>query len=238
MDICEAFLNTYKELEEVLCTKYGQKSSTVHRYASAEGSKYAEELDLFREMRNLLSHHARVNGEPPILPSEGALKKLSEILEYAKNPPMAMSAATPTKSLCTADLQSSVRELIELMEERGYSHIPVLNSNGILTGVFSTGTLFAFSRAYPSRSIDGVCLSHIKDLLPPQRHTTEKFEFCSSAASLYELKSRFALSGPNHRRVAAIFITTNGKESGRLLGMITPWDLIRSEKDENRAEPF
>lgn len=236
MDVCEAFLNTYKELEEVLCTKYSQKSATVYRYAAEEGSKYAEELELFREMRNLLSHHANVNGEPPILPSNGSLEKLKEILEFAKNPPIALSAATPAKDLCTATVSTCAKELISLMEERGYSHIPVLNSNGVMTGVFSVGTLFAFSKAYPSRSIDGVCLSDIKELLPPHSHTTEKFVFCTSDASLYELKNHFAYTGPSHRRVAAIFVTTNGKESGRLLGMITPWDLIRAEGDKTSEQ--
>ena len=81
MDICESFLNAYRDLEEVLAVKYGQRAGTVQMFASGEGAKYFEELNLFREMRNLLSHHGRIDGSPVVLPSEQALEKLLEILD-------------------------------------------------------------------------------------------------------------------------------------------------------------
>ena len=56
MDICESFLNAYRDLEEVLAVKYGQRAGTVQLFASGEGARYFEELNLFREMRNHFSH--------------------------------------------------------------------------------------------------------------------------------------------------------------------------------------
>ena len=229
MDICESFLNAYRNLEEVLAVKYGQRSGTVQLYASKDGAKYFEELNLFREMRNLLSHHGRIDGSPVVLPSEQALAKLLEILEYAKNPPMALSLATPAENLCLARLSDDVLKIIDIMGKRGYSHIPVLTKNKGVFGVFSVGTLFSYAKSNPQGAITGMTLRDMSNYLPPEKHTTEKFAFASPEATLHDIKALFRISGPNHRRVVAVFVTEDGRQSSRLLGMITPWDVFKSE---------
>jgi len=231
MDTCEAFLNAYRDLEEVLAVKYGQKAGTVQLFASREGAKYFEELNLFREMRNLLSHHGRVDGEHAVLPSEASLKKLLEILDFAKNPPMALSVATPRSSLLSATFNDNLDRLLRIMEKRGYSHIPVLNARGSLFGVFSVGTLFAFARANPKSAVYGLSIKDLSAFLPPEKHTTENFAFVTPDATLYDLKQLFSLAGPYHRRIVAVFVTKNGTKSSELLGMITPWDVFKSEND-------
>ena len=229
MDICESFLNAYRDLEEVLGVKYGQKLGTVQLYASGEGAKYFEELNLFREMRNLLSHHGRIDGSTVVLPSEQALAKLLEILEYAKNPPMALSLATPTEKLCCARLSDDLSRIIETMEKRGYSHIPVLTKNKGVFGVFSVGTLFSYAKNSPSAPIKGLTLRDLSEYLPPEKHTTEKFAFVAPDATLHDIKELFRIPGPNHRRVVAVFVTEDARQSSRLLGMITPWDVFKAE---------
>ncbi|MBQ2730329.1 MAG: CBS domain-containing protein [Clostridia bacterium] len=230
MDTCEAFLNAYRDLEEVLCARYGQKFGTVQIYAAEEGAKYAEELSLFREMRNLLSHHGRIGGEHPVLPSEASLNKLLEILEYAKNPPVAKSLATPRESLCCVSLSGDLKKTVDIMERRGYSHIPVLREGGGLFGVFSVGTLFAFAKANPTRSIEGLKIEDLSDFLPPDKHTTEKFAFAKEESTLHDIKELFKLTGPYHRRVVAVFVTSDGTGAGKLLGMITPWDVFKADE--------
>ena len=180
-------------------------------------------------MRNLLSHHGRIDGSPVVLPSEQALKKLLEILEYAKNPPMALSLATPAEKLCRARLSDELSKILEIMEKRGYSHIPVLTKNKGVFGVFSVGTLFSYARSNPQSAIEGMTLRDMSAYLPPEKHTTEKFAFVSPEASLYDIKELFTVPGPNHRRVAAVFVTEDGRQSSRLLGMITPWDVFKAE---------
>lgn len=232
MDTCEAFLNAYRDLEEVLGVKYGQKSGTVQLFASREGSRYFEELNLFREMRNLLSHHGRVDGQHAVLPSEASLAKLLEILEFAKHPPMALSIATPKDSLMCASFGDSLDRILNVMEKRGYSHIPVLSGKGSLYGVFSVGTLFAFTKANPDRAIKGLTVGDLKEFLPVEKHTTEKFDFVGPEAALWDIKEKFRLTGPYHRRTVALFVTENAVGSGKLLGMITPWDVFRADNEK------
>ena len=84
MDDSERFLNLYRDLEEVLGAKYQMRTGSIQHFAANEGSRWREELNLFREMRNLLSHHGKIDGQPPMLPAISTIKILEEILEYAK----------------------------------------------------------------------------------------------------------------------------------------------------------
>lgn len=65
MDNSERFLNLYRDLEEALGVKYQMRTGAVQHFSAREGSRWSEELNLFREMRNLLSHHGKIGAQPP-----------------------------------------------------------------------------------------------------------------------------------------------------------------------------
>ena len=46
----------------------------------------------------------------------------------------------------------------------------------------------------------------------------------------HKIKELFNHEGPEVRRVAAVFVTQNGKKNTALLGMITPWDIMKISK--------
>ncbi len=227
MDNSERFLNLYRDLEEVLGVKYQMRSGAVQHFGANEGSRWREELNLFREMRNLLSHHGRIGGQPPVLPADSTVKVLEEILEYAKHPPAALTIATLTDNLYCARGGELVTDLLAVMEKRGFSHIPVVNERRHLTGVFSVSSLFAFSRARPDVPAAGLRLQDMAMILPPDKHIMEKFYFVGKEASCYTIRKLFQKKEAGSRRVAAIFVTASGNEISSLMGMITPWDVLR-----------
>lgn len=228
------FLNLYKTLEELLTNKYSNtkrkfSSSVIQFMNDDEGRKYKEELNLFREIRNLLSHHPELDGENAIEPSQSVINTLNEIIYSVENPPMAMTMATLTQNLVKATLSSSVLELTKMMDEKGFSHIPIMESGQILYGVFSVSTLFSYFRKHGSEKIEeDTIVEQFKDFLPIDVHSTEAFKVMSSKSTYYDLKDEFSAAGPKKKRLAAIFITENGARDKPLMGMITPWDLIRN----------
>ncbi len=225
---CEEFLNLYRDLEEHLAAKArGSRAGLVQEFAAREGGRYREELDVFREMRNLLSHHGQIDGEYIVEPSVPAVEKMREIVEYAKNPPAAMQAAVPTSEILCADFDDSVAKLAEIMEKRGFSHVPVIDGRGILAGVFSVGTLFTFLRSGTYKDIRQLKIGDLREVIRPERHSTEQFAFVDRNATCYRIKEIFNHEGPSVRRVAAVFVTQNGKQNSPVLGMITPWDIIK-----------
>lgn len=226
----ELFLNTYRDLEEFLCAKYGMRSGAVQEFAEHEGKKFSEDLYLCRDIRNLLSHHAAVDGSEAVIPSEAVQHRLEEILSFAKDPPKALSVSTRFENLFRADADDKVWHLTETMERRGYSHVPVLDEKQRLTGVFSVSSLFTYAKLHPDFSFKELTVGDMAECLPPDKHITERFCFVGSDAGLGEIRKGFRSNGPASRRVAAVFVTSDGTDKGRVLGMITPWDIIKSDK--------
>ena len=141
MNSAETFLDLYRTLEEDLKEYYaGRKlkySSPVYEYMNTDGRRYYDEIDLCREIRNILSHHPYFDGELPIVPGDKLIETLRKIIYEVENPLTAIKLSTPLEELVTATYGESVSALLFKMEKRGLSHVPVLGERGDLEGVFS-----------------------------------------------------------------------------------------------------
>lgn len=229
----EEFLKLYRVLEDELEQKYAgehrQSTSVVMEYmADVESVPVREQLDLCRGVRNILTHNAEVDGQPVVEPAEGLLASLRHIIEYAKRPPLALEFATPQEQLLWADLGQRVIEVMRAMEKRGFSHVPVLQ-RGELIGVFSMGTVFSYAiRDMGEKGITGE--TRVRDFLPwlpVDKHASEVFDFIDSKATYADVKAAFERIKKRDKRLAALFITQTGDEKEPVLGMITPWDVLR-----------
>lgn len=229
----DEFLNLYKTLEEVLSEKYSDRtrnygSVVVQFMNDAEGRQFKDKLNLCREIRNLLSHHPEVNGESIIEPSQTMIDFLNEVIDYVKRPPLAINYSTPFENLLKASLSNKALTVMKKMEKRGFSHVPVIDDKRFV-GVFSVGTVFVYiSENTPMVNIEEMEIRGFMNYLPVDFHTTERFRFMPKTTTVTEAKTAFEQPHQRSRRLAAIFITDNGTQSGRLLGMITPWDILRS----------
>lgn len=227
----DEFLNLYKTLEELLSKKYSDRtrsygSVVVQFMNDPEGRQFKDKLNLCREIRNLLSHHPEVGGMSIIEPSEAMINILKEVIEYVERPPLAINYATPFEALLKASLNNNVLSVMKKMERRGFSHVPVTESNRFV-GVFSVSTLFMYiSDGFSAENTEQMKIGDFIKYLPPEAHTTERFEFMPKTTSVIQAKTAFEQKTQRSRRLAAIFITDSGGCGGRLLGMITPWDLI------------
>lgn len=230
----DEFLNLYKTLEELLTEKYGKSSrgwgSVVVQFMNdREGEQFKEQLDLCREIRNLLSHHPNINGECIVQPSQVMLDFLNEVIEYVKQPPKAIDFATPFEEILKANLSQKIMPLMKKMERRGFSHVPIIDG-GEFVGVYSVGTLFMYilDNKPLSRDYD-MKIGDFMDYIPLDVHTTERYAFLPKSATVVQAQSMFEQPSKRSKRLAAIFITDTGDKNGRLLGMLTPWDVLRGK---------
>ncbi len=233
----QEFLDLYRQLEELLAVRYRRPdkryASVIMRFMEdpAGGARFREEINLFREIRNLLSHHAKMDGQDVIEPSEAVVASLRSIVAWVEHPPVAMRMATPYERMQCAHEGESVAEVIRRMEKFGYSHIPVLKKR-VLTGVFSAGALLAAVRAGNIDRGATVTIGDIAEYLHIDRHPHETYIFVAKNEGYERIRDAFAASAPNRKRVVAAFVTADGRAEGRVLGMITPWDVIRVQHDE------
>ena len=85
----EAFLQKYRILEGLLEKRYdGEKlsgPSVVMEYIRDEDSEPVRvDLDLLREIRNILSHNACQDGAAVVEPSDEMLERLERIIAYVQ----------------------------------------------------------------------------------------------------------------------------------------------------------
>ena len=229
------FLDLYSELEKLLRNKYGKKdsrySSIVMKYENEEeGRRWRDELEICRETRNLLSHNPRIDGEEFIVPSDGLLEVLRKIVAEVADPPTALSICTPTEKLLLCTGHERVSDVIRAMRAHGYSNVPIL-TGGALGGVFSAGTLLSYLGEEGASFTADTPVSAFARFLAPDAHRSESYAFARPDASYYDLKDLFTPGGPERARLAAIFVTSDGSARGAVLGIITPWDMLRAFPD-------
>ncbi len=223
------FLNLYKMIEDTLEERYDRQgrrySSVIMEFInSPEGEPWREKMDMCREIRNLMTHTADIGGEAVITPAEGVVDILREILEYVKKPPMAIDYATKAAQILKASPMDPALPMMKAMQRRGFSHVPVMQGERMV-GVFSVSTLFSDVISGGRQIDDRTRVKDFSHLLPIENHTFEQFAFISEQATLPEAQAAF--DRRDKKRMAALFVTKGGGKDGLLLGMITPWDVLR-----------
>ncbi len=230
MGRAEDFLERYRILEEELTERYHYDEkfgSPVVRFSMEKEAKpFREKLNLCREIRNFLSHHSELEGEPLVEPSEGIIRFLDEVTQYLRRPPLAISFATLFEDILKAGPKNKAITVMKKMQKQGFSHVPVMDG-GKLMGVFSIGTFFGYALQHNMTCMnDEMLIEDFQELLPIDCHENERFLFLPQTATLFDVKNEFEKRSQRSRRLAVIFLTDNGSVDGRILGMLTPWDVV------------
>lgn len=231
----EQFLREYRRLEGLLEKRYvGRKlssGSVVMEYLRDPDSEPCRtELDLCREIRNLLTHNPEAGGEPVVIPSMAVLESLRGIVEHVQRPRLAAEHGTPGDRILFAHPNDSALDLMRRMARLGYSHVPVRDRTGLL-GVFSAGSLFVF---LGRKGLDGVDddlrVGDLKGALGFNDERSERYQFLPADATLLTVRDAFEKHDERNHRLAAVFVTEDGTPAGRILSMLTPWDVLRDEQ--------
>lgn len=226
----DEFLDLYKTLEEKLKDKgykNGRSSIVMQFISTPEGRRFKEDLNTCREMRNILVHNSDIGDEPPFVPSDSSINALRQIVDYLASPPLALSRAVAGDNLVCAKLSDKVKHVMDKMVKFGFSHIPVLDG-GILYGVFSISTIFSCALKNSGVKInDNTQIKDFEHYLKVENHICEDFIFAPRTTTVFEAEKLLENnSGPSNKRPAAIFITHNGSHNEKILGMLTPWDVL------------
>ena len=235
----ERFLTLYRMLEGLLERRYsGRKptsSSVVIEYLhDADSAPVRADLDMCREIRNLLSHNADDDGKPVVEPSEGVLELLKDIVDYVQRPRLAIDYGTPGEEIMFAHPNDSALDVMRHMMRMGYSHVPVRDRTG-LVGVFSAASLMIHAvKVGFDRLDDDLRIGELKDALHVDDGRTDKYLFMDRNATLTAVREAFETHRERNRRLAVVFITEDGTQNTPVLAMLTPWDLLKVPNDPGR----
>ncbi len=221
-DLCNKF-------EDLVRIKYKVKDEEGAFYILSnqkEYKKFEKDINLIRKIRNLLSHgECKVGGKVAIEINENIIEKLKEIISLLENPPLVTSRYIT--EIFVVDLEEKLENLIKTMNEKKISHVPVLDKDKKLVGVFSENTIF--SKLSEDEIIEIGKEYKVKDYekyIKLENHSSEYFDFIKRNEELASAQNLFNKSIKKDKKLVMLFVTENGKKTEKILGILTPWDLI------------
>jgi len=142
------------------------------------------------------------------------------------NPTTALDISTKLTDIHYATLDSSIENVMKAMIKHGYSHIPVLNKENQLIGVFSENTIFSIYKQDSNLLNSILYLRDIESFLYLDNHQTKCFLLTSKDTLASQIIAKFQKRKENNKRISVIFVTNNGDIKESLIGMITPYDAL------------
>lgn len=231
----ERFLKNYKILEVLLEEYYGMRanshnSSSIIRYYHELRKSYsfrdrerAVKLDTCRTIRNTMAHE---NVNDAITVTDDFVKFLEDEIKLLVDPVTAEQVALNINRAFTCTLEDDARKVMEVMVRRGFSHVPVME-NGNLYGVFSQKIIFQWLYYETATNIKkGAKIKDFAAYLPIKAHTGERYVFVKKDETINEITRMFEESRGHKVKIGLIFVTEHGKKSEKIIGFITPYDLI------------
>ena len=242
----ERFLQKYRILEGLLEKRYeGEKissGSVVMEYLRDDDSQNVRvDLDLLREIRNILSHNAGVDGKAVIEPSDEMLARLDEVIAHVRKPRVAADFGTPADQVLYAHPNDSIVNVMRNMRKNGYSHVPV-EDKGRVVGVFSVKCIFDYLAEEGLDMLnDRARISALGDRIRLDFRKGERYMFASADASIVTVRKAFQRYTERNRRLSAVFVTQSGAADEPLICIITPWDVLSehspAKENENATGP-
>ena len=193
-DSISIFRELCNKFEDLVRIKYKVKDEEGAFYIllnQKEYKKFEKDINLIRKIRNLLSHgECKVEGKTAIEINENIIEKLKEIISLLENPPLVTSRYIT--EMFVVDLEEKLENLIKTMNEKKISHVPVLDKNKKLVGVFSENTIF--SKLSEDEIIEIGKEYKVKDYekyIKLENHSSEYFDFIKRNEELASAQNLF-----------------------------------------------
>lgn len=231
----ELFLQKYRILEGLLEKRYdGHKmssSSVVMEYIrDPDSAPVRVDLDLIREIRNLLTHNADAAGGAVVQPSDAMVRRLEDIIGHVKRARLARDCGTPADKILSAHPNDNIHQVMRNMHKNGYSHVPVKDKRG-LKGIFSIKCLFDY---LASKGLDSLGsnarIADLGEYISIDNRRGERYLFVSEDATLVTVRSAFEDRSEKNNRLRLVFVTKNGSPDEEIICMLSPWDVMSSQK--------
>ncbi|GGA85259.1 CBS domain-containing protein [Ornithinibacillus halotolerans] len=185
--------------------------------------KYKDDLLEFAELRNAIVHN-RMDTELVIAePHDSIVEKIEQIEVEMTKPKF----VTPQfeKKVKTFDMKDTFTQLLDAIQEKGFSKFPVYNGREF-KGLMTENGITKWLAKNKNKN------KHVEDVLIEEILTYQKennYQFISADTSVYEAVEVFKEQIGKGNRIDALLISKNGQIDETLIGIITAWDIMGIE---------
>lgn len=231
MSNSELFLEKYKELEKAVRSTYNLKEYDSISYYLREKSKfkqYAQDISYCQKVRNFLCHETKLEGDFAIEASDGMIKFIENLTDEILSQPNCSDIQVKLTDVYWRLLSDSVKETMAVMRKNAYTHIPILDENGTVIGVFDENSVFTYIADEQAVSIDdNLKFADIQKHISIYGREMESFLFVKASFNAAELEKIIEDEFKKGKRIELAFVTQSGSNDDKLLGIITPFDIIK-----------
>ena len=230
MSNVESFIEKYKNLEQIIRTEYSLDASISLDSAIDNDyrlKKDRKDLRLLRDIRNLLQHQEKIKGKYIIEPIPETLELLDNLIIKFKNKQRCIDYCIKKQNICYRKFNDNISDAIIEMNMNSYTHIPILD-NDVVQGIFNENSIFNYLADNKIIEIDGT-FEDIANYLSLNARKNEEYKFIDKNYKVEKLKQDIEDAKKRNKRLDIAFITENGKQTEKLLGLITIWDIINLE---------
>lgn len=225
----EKFVDIFNKIEQLLNknSRGGHEegfSKKVRNSNDRAVIKFKDELLSFAMLRNAIVHNPRIGNQTIAEPHESTVSRIGEIYENISNPIKVIPEFQ--FDVLGAYEEDYINDILKSMKQHSFSQFPVLDSDGSVIELINNNTISRWLASEVGEKgtiiIDDV---RVKELVS-EIEFKNNYKFISRDTSIYEAYYLFI----NHinekgRNLDVLFITHNGKETEKLLGLVTISDL-------------
>lgn len=226
----DIYIQKFKELESVVKETFGLNDwDSVTNFLSKrdEYRPYREEIKYCQEVRNLLQHKQKIDDEYPVQPTEEMIGFLQKTIDSLKNRKKCGEIMVPFGKLFYKRESDKVWGTLAKMREIPSGHVPVLDEDERVTGVFTASAFLYMMADRKGELIEkDYSFKDAEKYVAFDSHDSEVYRFVSRNLYVDELRDIFEKTYSGGKRLAMVFVTENGKEGEKLLGTISPWDVL------------
>lgn len=184
--------------------------------------KFEQDLREYADLRNAIVHH-RTGVEYAIAEPHDDVVELIEYIDRELSKPVTVGDKFLRK-VHTLQSKDSLTKVLKLIREKRFNQIPIYEHQTFIGLVTSAGITYWLADKMTEDNIS----REMPTLLDIYTHEKQKktYRFIERELSVYEAEEYFKKSVADGKRLEALLITENGKPNEKLLGIITPLDLI------------
>ena len=137
-----------------------------------------------------------------------------------------------TKDVAYASLGMRIKDVMKIMEDDLLTHLPILDNEKRVVGVFSRSSFFDLVKNNPSLTIDEeLTVYDFQTVIGLDDHLNESFYFVSKNMNIRRAFEMIIKKKAHDKIVGLLLVTENGKKDEALLGVITLTDLAKLQLD-------
>ena len=183
--------------------------------------RQAEQLKDVSNLRNAIAHGRYYDNQPIATPHPQVVDQLEDLQRLLTDPPTALSLLSQGE-VTTLSPDADILEALALINETGYSQIPVYDS-GTFTALLTTNAIARWVAA--DLSDDGVIGAASVSAALDMAERKDRAEFLPCTATAQEVIDVLTEPAADGTHPSAVLLTEHGKPTQRPVGIATPADL-------------